>query len=125
MMSQVNLSIEWEGNEFEEDIQDVSSCIGAIAGATVEVQVERSLGGLEIVVYTIVISMATRVGEIVVDSLSSAIDRVLSVSSAKEKKSLTINAVWEGGEIRIVLPLDSDERRKICFDAIGKLVSSS
>jgi hypothetical protein len=99
--------IDWSEALSESQSLAIASDLAKLDAATAELQTEKALGGLELVVSTIVVAMLKRTGEKIVDALWDAI-RALRKSTTVPTATITLRATWENGEIRLVLPLDNE-----------------
>lgn len=125
MEDQTTVLIEWEGELSEHEISAISSDLQSVGESSVEIQTEKALEGMELVVSTIVIAMATRVGEKIVDAVWSGIKALSTARLANKPKTLGLKTTWNNGEVRIKLPLDDQEQVKKLLDALNKLISAS
>jgi hypothetical protein len=123
--NQTTVLIEWEGELSEQEISAISSDLRSLAESSVEIQTEKALEGMELVVSTIVIAMATRVGEKIVDAVWSCIKALSTAGLENKPKTLGLKTTWNNGEVKIKLPLDQQEQVKKLLDALNKLISAS
>ena len=126
MTVQTKLSIEWEGSLVDDEAHALAFDLkSAIPEGSVEIQTEKALGGMELVISTIVIAMATKVGEKIVEALSSGIKSLRKAGVSKDCKNVTLNVTWDGGQTKIVLPLNNEDELKSRLNALGELIATS
>jgi hypothetical protein len=99
--------IEWPEALSEDQSRTIAADLGQLDGATAELVTENALGGLELIISTIMIAMATRTGEKIVDTLWDAI-KAMRKSTAVPASEITLRCTWAGGETKLLLPLDDD-----------------
>jgi len=126
MTVQANLLIEWEGSLSDDEAHTIASDLkSAVPEGSVEILTENALGGLKLVISTIVIAMATKMGEKIVEAVSSGIKSLRKSGVSEGCKNVTLNVTWDGGQTKIVLPLNNEDELKRRLNALGELISSS
>ena len=125
MEVQTRILIEWESELSEKEALAISSILPSVSDGSVELQTEKMLGGLELIITTIIISMATRVGEKIVDAMWPIIKSLSKSISSSDRKTITLTASWDGGEVKVTLPLEQEGELKRRLNAIGELISVS
>ncbi|WP_319574538.1 hypothetical protein [uncultured Desulfobacter sp.] len=117
MLSQTRLKIEWEGELSDEDVDTITDELTRNSDVVVQVGTEKSLAGIDLIISTIVIAMATKAGEKLMQAAWSAIASLRKTPGAEKTKTVTIDAEWEGGKTTIKLPLgDARDIKKQLLD---------
>lgn len=125
MAIETQLSVNWEGTLSDEESRAIADNLRSVPQGTAELHTENALSGLELLINTILIAMATKAGEKIVEAALFVIALLRNVGAAKNLKTVTLNVTWDNGQTKIDLPLDDEEKLKRRLLALGELISNS
>lgn len=137
---QVSISFEAERALSEQDLGAISSELSKVQDGSLRIQSEKAMGGIEICMYLIWIvtpflgkvagkisdKLADKVADKIVDLTMRAIGSLRASGVQEIPKTVTLNAAWDGGEVKIILPSgqEAEKTLKSRLTALSNLLST-